>query len=129
MTPKSKNMGKQTMTGNMSRKDFLGTALLATAASALPLSGSPVPEKTFREFLREEIVFVTRRHAEDPENESTCRVIEAEICDGVHLRAVGEGISAISVGCEEENGTVRVAAAYVKDGKRVFVRYEGRIRP
>lgn len=111
------------------RRDFLRIAVPATVASAIPVFSTEVrkvSEKPFREFLKDEIDFVARKHLKDPDNETTYRVIEAEISDRIHLRAVAEDII-FHVGCVEEEGIRKIGVLYEKDGREFLVERKERM--
>ena len=107
----------------LTRKSFLRTAILATSAAALPASGKNSPE-SFREALLLEMDSALRRHWDDPDTEMTNLAITAEVSDGVHTRALSEGIPYVAVGCDVEAEIRIVVASYRKDGRTFLVRRE-----
>lgn len=105
------------------RKFFLKTAILAASAAVLPASGKNPPE-SFREALLLEIDSALRCHRDDPDTKMTNLVIAAEVSDGIHIRALSEGIPYVAVGCDVEAGIQIVVASYRKDGRTFLVRRE-----
>lgn len=107
----------------LTRKSFLKTTVLAAAAADFPASGENPPE-SFREALLREMDSALRRHRDDPDTETTNLVVAAEVSDGIHVRALSEGIPYVAVGCDVEDGIRVVVASYRKDGRTFLVRRE-----
>lgn len=81
----------------MTRREFI--ASVAAFVAVIKTYAKPSQKKTFEEKLKDEVENVLKKHADEENNESTHRVIEAEINDWAHIHVVSGELDMFNVQC------------------------------
>lgn len=97
----------------MNRREFLKSALVLCSGILAMHNAFAVEDiSNFKTALKEEIRDVIKRHVYEPDNESTHRVIEAEINDWAHIHVMSGEIADFNVECFDENACLHVQAGF-----------------